>query len=94
MDESRQRIESVKAHTALGGRLVHGCQSAPSQRGGVVAAYGTPMNRFRDDLAGFRDMWIDRVRSFDTSTWPAAAMMGWGLQGPAPVRWPSGRTPS
>ncbi|RKS07198.1 hypothetical protein DFP74_2855 [Nocardiopsis sp. Huas11] len=59
-----RRIESVKAHTALGGRLVHGCQSTPSQKGGVVAAYGTPMDRFRDELAQFRDAWITAVRSF------------------------------
>ncbi|MDE3721789.1 hypothetical protein PWG71_10350 [Nocardiopsis sp. N85] len=59
-----RRIESIKAHTALGGRLVHGCQSTPSQKGGVVAPYGTPMDRFRDDLAGFRDEWIRAVRSF------------------------------
>lgn len=32
-NESR-RIESVKAHTALGGQLVHGCQSVPNQSGG------------------------------------------------------------
>ncbi|WP_160050863.1 hypothetical protein [Nocardiopsis sp. FR4] len=59
-----RRIESVKAHTALGGRLVHGCQSAPSQKGGVVAPYGTPMDRFRDELAEFRDAWISDVRGF------------------------------
>jgi hypothetical protein len=33
-NESR-RIESVKAHAALGGRLVHGCQSVPNQSGGA-----------------------------------------------------------
>jgi hypothetical protein len=32
-----RRIESIKAHAALGGRLVHGCQSVPDQSGGVVA---------------------------------------------------------
>jgi hypothetical protein len=29
-----RRIESIKAHVALGGRLVHGCQSVPNQSGG------------------------------------------------------------
>lgn len=63
-----RRVESIKAHTALGGRLVHGCQSVPSQRGGVVAAYGTPMDRFRDELAEFRDAWIEKVRSLGATT--------------------------
>ena len=62
-----RRIESTKAHTALGGRLVHGCQSSPSQKGGVVASYGTPMGRFRDELAQFRDQWIQAVRSYGST---------------------------
>lgn len=57
-----RRIESVKAHTALGGRLVHGCQSAPDRKGGVVAPYATPMDKFRDELNHFRDEWITAVR--------------------------------
>ncbi|WP_344971734.1 hypothetical protein [Salinactinospora qingdaonensis] len=56
-----RRIESVKAHAALGGRLVHGCQSVPDRRGGAVAPYGTPMDRFRDELAQFRDAWSARA---------------------------------
>ncbi|MFC4560313.1 hypothetical protein ACFO4E_00430 [Nocardiopsis mangrovi] len=59
-----RRIESVKAHAALGGRLVHGCQSVPDRRGGAVAPYGTPMDRFRDELAEFRDEWMTKVRSY------------------------------
>lgn len=59
-----RRIEAVKAHTALGGRLVHGCQSVPDRRGGVVAPYGTPMDRFRRELGLFRDTWLDTVRSY------------------------------
>lgn len=57
-----RRIESIKAHTALGGRLVHGCQSAPDRRGGVVAPYATSMDTFRDRLNEFRDEWIASVR--------------------------------
>jgi hypothetical protein len=56
-----RRIESVKAHTALGGRLVHGCQSVPNQSGGVVAPYGASMANFRDDLAEFKAGWIEHV---------------------------------
>jgi hypothetical protein len=57
-----RRIESVKAHAALGGRLVHGCQSAPNQSGGVVAPYGTDISAFRDELATMRADWISAVR--------------------------------
>nr|WP_202466626.1 hypothetical protein [Streptomyces sp. SID4951] len=56
-----RRIESIKAHAALGGRLVHGCQSVPDQSGGVVAPYGASMATFRDDLAAFKDGWIEQV---------------------------------
>jgi hypothetical protein len=58
-----RRIEGIKAHTALGGRLVHGCQSVPDQSGGVVAAYGTSMAVFATELAAFKQEWIDQVES-------------------------------
>lgn len=61
-NESR-RIESVKAHVALGGRLVHGCQSVPNQSGGACVPYGAPIDRFRDDLGQFRDQWLTAVRA-------------------------------
>ncbi|MFD7028492.1 hypothetical protein ACFWAR_10720 [Streptomyces sp. NPDC059917] len=57
----RRRIESIKAHAALGGRLVHGCQSVPDQTGGVVAPYGASMAHFRDELAEFKAGWIEQV---------------------------------
>ncbi|MCK8676443.1 hypothetical protein [Streptomyces lichenis] len=56
-----RRIESIKAHAALGGRLVHGCQSVPDQTGGVVAPYGASMEAFRADLAAFKSAWIAQV---------------------------------
>ncbi|MEV0266045.1 hypothetical protein AB0I49_32555 [Streptomyces sp. NPDC050617] len=56
-----RRIESIKAHAALGGRLVHGCQSVPDQSGGVVAPYGASMANFRNDLAEFKAGWIEQV---------------------------------
>ncbi|MET7737967.1 hypothetical protein ABZT02_42765 [Streptomyces sp. NPDC005402] len=56
-----RRIESIKAHAALGGRLVHGCQSVPDQSGGVIAPYGASMTVFRDDLAAFKSGWIEQV---------------------------------
>ncbi|MGY4952195.1 hypothetical protein [Streptomyces sp. NEAU-L66] len=56
-----RRIEAIKAHAALGGRLVHGCQSVPDQSGGVVAPYGASMAAFRDGLAQFKAGWIDQV---------------------------------
>lgn len=58
--ESR-RVESVQAHAALGGRLVHGCQSSGEGSGGVVAPYGTSIAAFRDHLAGMRDEWVAAV---------------------------------
>lgn len=65
-----RRIESIKAHAALGGRLVHGCQSVPDQTGGVVAPYGASMATFRDDLAAFKVGWIEQVYAHRVS--PAA----------------------
>jgi hypothetical protein len=59
-NESR-RIESVKAHTALGGRLVHGCQSVPNQSGGACVPYGASIARFREDLGQFRAPWLAAV---------------------------------
>ncbi|MEU6001631.1 hypothetical protein ABZ837_27915 [Streptomyces sp. NPDC047197] len=56
-----RRIEAIKAHAALGGRLVHGCQSVPDQSGGVVAPYGASMANFRADLAQFKAGWIEQV---------------------------------
>lgn len=53
--------ESVKAHAALGGRLVHGCQSVPNQSGGACVPYGASIEHFRDDLAQFRPQWLTAV---------------------------------
>lgn len=61
-NESR-RIEQVKAHAALGGRLVHGCQSGGNMAGGCVAPYGADIARFREQLGTRRDEWIMRVRA-------------------------------
>lgn len=58
-----RRLELVRAHTALGGRLVHGCQSVPSQTGGAVVPYGTPLHRFREELARMKDTWIAAVEA-------------------------------
>lgn len=60
-NESR-RVESVKAHAALGGRLVHGCQSSADMSGGVVVPYGADVARFREELETFKAEWMDRIR--------------------------------
>jgi hypothetical protein len=60
-NESR-RVESVKAHAALGGRLVHGCQSYGNLSGGVVAPYGTDISAFRAELGAMRAEWVSAVR--------------------------------
>lgn len=56
-----RRVESVKAHAALGGRLVHGCQSSPNLSGGAVAPYGTNIPAFRDELAAMRPEWLGAI---------------------------------
>ena len=58
-----RRVESVKAHAALGGRLVHGCQSEGNLSGGVVAAYGTDITAFRDELTAMRPQWAKATRA-------------------------------
>ena len=58
-----RRVESVKAHAALGGRLVHGCQSAGNMSGGVVAPYGTDIAAFRDELTAMRPQWARATRA-------------------------------
>ncbi|MFI2077525.1 hypothetical protein [Streptomyces triculaminicus] len=59
-NESRRR-ESVLAHAALGGRLVHGCQASADMMGGCVLAYGTDLERFRTELGEMKTDWMDRV---------------------------------
>ncbi|MEV6973265.1 hypothetical protein [Kitasatospora sp. NPDC093806] len=59
-----RRVEGILAHAALGGRLVHGCQSVPDQSGGVVAAYGTSMANFGRELAEFKKEWVEMVDSY------------------------------
>jgi hypothetical protein len=61
-NESR-RVESIKAHAALGGRLVHGCQSVPDQSGGACVPYGASITQFRKDLRTFRAEWLTAVRA-------------------------------
>jgi hypothetical protein len=61
-DESR-RAESVRAHAALGGRLVHGCSSVPCMAGGCVVPFGTDITRFRSELDLLKGEWMDRIRA-------------------------------
>ncbi|MGH3480445.1 MAG: hypothetical protein ACRDSI_11640 [Pseudonocardiaceae bacterium] len=61
-NESR-RVESIKAHAALGGRLVHGCQSVPNQSGGACVPYGASITQFREDLSTFRAEWLAAVHA-------------------------------
>ncbi|MFD4315200.1 hypothetical protein [Streptomyces sp. NPDC058548] len=59
-----RRLESIKAHAALGGRLVHGCQAVPDQSGGVVAPYGASMPSFRAELDALKAGWLAEVYSY------------------------------
>jgi hypothetical protein len=58
-----RRMESIKAHAALGGRLVHGCQSRPDMSGGCVVPYGADIVRFREELNEFKHEWMKSIRS-------------------------------
>jgi hypothetical protein len=66
-----RRVESIKAHAALGGRLVHGCQSVPDQSGGACLPYGASVETFRTDLRAFRDEWLAAVYACRDSGTPA-----------------------
>ncbi|MEV0971041.1 hypothetical protein [Microtetraspora glauca] len=60
------RIESIKAHAALGvlgGRLVHGRHLLPGQSGGACVPYGASMETFGAELTGVRQEWL--ARAFD-----------------------------
>ncbi|MCC3766001.1 hypothetical protein [Streptomyces sp. UNOC14_S4] len=61
-NEDRRR-ESVLAHAALGGRLVHGCQASAEMLGGTVLEYGTNLARFTSELGAMGDEWQDRVKA-------------------------------
>jgi hypothetical protein len=65
-NESR-RVEAIKCNVALGGKLVHGCQSQADMRGGCVVPYGTDLEEFRRELSAFGDDWIARVARTENS---------------------------
>lgn len=60
----KRRIESVLAHAALGGRLVHGCQSVPDMAGGCVVAYGTDIDAFHANLRHLKQKWIEEIEQY------------------------------
>lgn len=59
-----RRVQSVKAHAALGGRLVHGCHSSPCMAGGAILPYGASVDAFMRELEGFKGEWMDAIRAF------------------------------
>lgn len=59
-----RRILSVRAHAALGGRLVHGCQSAPCMAGGAIVPYGADIDAFMRELGSFKNEWMDTIRRY------------------------------
>lgn len=59
-----RRVDSVKAHTALGGRLVHGCQGSANLSGGCIVEYGTSVEKFHADLKSFRDTWVQAISAW------------------------------
>lgn len=59
-----RRVLSVRAHAALGGRLVHGCQSSPCMSGGAIVPYGASIEAFMRELGTFKNEWMNRIRAF------------------------------
>ncbi len=59
-----RRVLSVRAHAALGGRLVHGCQSAPCMAGGAIVPYGADIDAFMRELESFKNEWMDTLRRY------------------------------
>ena len=47
--------EQVRAHVALGGKLVHGCQGSGNGAGGCVVQYGTDVRAMQTELMALRD---------------------------------------
>jgi hypothetical protein len=47
-------LDQVRAHVALGGKLVHGCQGTGNGSGGCVVAYGTDVQVMQRELVDLR----------------------------------------
>ena len=47
--------DQIKAHIALGGKLVHGCQGTGNGSGGCVVEYGTNVQRMQSELVALRE---------------------------------------
>lgn len=54
--------DQVRAHVALGGKLVHGCQGTGNGAGGCVVGYGTDVQRMQSELVALRE---PIVRAFE-----------------------------
>jgi hypothetical protein len=62
-----RRIDATKAHTALGGRLIHCCGTSTSgggHGGGVVVEYGTSSDNFHRDFKAHKQQWIAEIRNW------------------------------
>ena len=47
--------DQVRAHVALGGKLVHGCQGSGNGSGGCVVEYGTDLQTLQMELVALRE---------------------------------------
>jgi hypothetical protein len=52
--------EQTRAHVALGGRLVHGCQSSGNGSGGCVVGYGTDVAVMQKELLALRPGFLNQ----------------------------------
>lgn len=62
-----RRVESIKAHASLGGRLVHGCSGSPNQAGGCVVEYGTDVESFHSHLRVLKAEWLAEIETYPRS---------------------------
>ena len=52
--------EQTRAHVALGGKLVHGCQSSGNGAGGCVVSYGTDTSVMQSELLNLRPRFLQQ----------------------------------
>lgn len=75
----RWRLESLKAHAALGGKLVHGSSEGLYGFGGACVPFGTSVPGLRRDLVVSRRAWLEAA--FDAASQGAWLKAASGLRG-------------
>ena len=60
-----RRNDFLRAHIALGGRLIHGCSSSADMKGGVVAPYGVDVSAFMRELDAVTDACVAKIAAIE-----------------------------